>query len=79
MFKLVKEFIYCLLDQPGSSSFAQQNYIWLRKNQSDKRSLWKGKIIRKLLLIIIIMNLKKLDQKQKQVIYTRAFIQIYNR
>lgn len=37
------------------------------------------KIIGKQLLIVIVSDLQQLDQKKKPVIYTEAFVEIYNR
>lgn len=50
----------------------------MKGNKSDERSFWEGKIIRKLLLIVIVVNLQRLNQKRKPVIYTETFVEIYN-
>ncbi len=76
--KLVKEFVCCSLVWGGFSSDTQQDYIWLGGDEPDKRSLWGGKMIGKLLLTVTVADPQQLDQKKKLMIYTRAFIEIYN-
>lgn len=77
-FKLVKEFVCCSLVQSGSSSYTIQDYIWLRQNESDKRSCWRDKLIGRLLLIVIVADLQQLDKKKELVIYRRVLVEIYN-
>lgn len=38
IFKLVKELLYCFLILGSSSSYAQQDYIWLGGNKPNERS-----------------------------------------
>ena len=47
-------------------------------DKPDKRSLWGGKMIGKLLLTVTVANLQQLDQKERPVIYTGVFVEIYN-
>lgn len=39
-----------------SSSHAQQDHIWLKKNELDERYLWEDKMNRKSLLTVIIAD-----------------------
>lgn len=43
-----------------------------------ERKLWNGKVIRRLLLTVTIINLEWFTLKDKLVIYTDAFIELYN-
>ena len=56
--KLVKEFVRCSLVWDGLSSYTQQDHILLGGNKSDKRSSWGDKIIERLLLIVIVVDLQ---------------------
>lgn len=62
----------------NSNSCPWIDYIWLGENELDKKSLWKDKRIRRLLLIAIVVDLQQLDQKRKLVMYTRVFVELYN-
>ena len=45
---------------------------------SDKKKLWNGKLTEKLLLTMIMADLKQFVPKFKQVICTGAFFEFYN-
>ncbi len=75
---MVKEFGRCSLVWGSLSNNAQQDSIWLEEDEPDDRCPWGGKIIGKLLLTVTITDPQQLDRKEKSVIYTRAFIEIYN-
>lgn len=60
----------------GSDSYAQQHYIWLWWNESDEGKPWVGKIIRRLLLTVIVIDIQELDPKKKPIMYNRAFVEI---
>ena len=47
-------------------------------NKLDERSPWGGKLVGRLLLIVIVADPQQLDQKGKPIIYTGAFVEIYN-
>ena len=48
-------------------------------NELDERSLWENKIVERLLLTITVADPQQLDQKRKPLIYTKAFVEIYNK
>lgn len=50
----------------------------MRENHPDKKSSWEDGIIRKLLLTIIVADPKRLNRRKKPMIYTKAFVEIYN-
>lgn len=50
----------------------------MRRSKLDERSFWRGKIIRRQLLTVIVADPQQLDQKKKLVMYTKAFVRIYN-
>ena len=54
--KLVKEYVRYSFMWGSLNSCFQQDHIWLRRNKSDEKSLWVGKIIEKLLLIVIVAD-----------------------
>lgn len=56
MSEFVKKFEYCLFILDGSNSNYQQDNIWLKRNELDEKTPWRGKMIEKLLLIVIIAN-----------------------
>ena len=76
--KLVKEFVHCSLVWGSSNSHVWQDHIWLAGNEPDERSPWGGKMIGKLLLTVTVADPQRLDRKGKPVMYTGAFVEIYN-
>ncbi len=76
--KLVKEFLHCSLEWSGLSSNAWRDHTWLERDESDEKSLWRCKMMGKLLLTVIVADLQQLDQKEKPIMYIRAFVKIYN-
>ena len=76
--KLVKEFVRCSLVWGGSNSYARQDHIWLGGNEPNERSPWGGKMIGRLLLTVTVVDPQRLDRKRKLVMYTGAFVKIYN-
>ena len=77
-FKMVKEFMHCSLVWGSSNSYAQQDHIWLGRNKPDEKSPYGGKMIGKLLLTITVADPQQLDLKEKLIMYTKAFVEIYN-
>lgn len=63
MSKFVKELVYCFFVQDNLKSNVQQNYRWLERDELDKKSFWRNKIIEKLLLTITIIDLQLLNWK----------------
>ena len=59
--KLVKEFVRCSLVWGSSNSHGRQDHIWLRGNEPDEKSPWKGKMIGKLLLTVTVADPQQLD------------------
>ena len=45
---------------------------------SNKRKPWNGKLIRKLLLTVTVVDPKRFIPKSKLVTYTGAFVELYN-
>ncbi len=39
---------------------------------------WNSKLIERLLLIVTVADLKRFTLKGKPVIYTKAFVEVYN-
>ena len=76
--KLVKEFIRYSIVWGGSSSCSQQDHIWLRGNEPDERSSWRSKLVERLILIVTVADPQQLNQKKKPIMYTGAFVEIYN-
>ena len=76
--KLVKEFVRCFLLWDDSSGRFWQDHIWLGGNEPDEKSLWGGKLVGRLLLTVTVADPQRLDQKKKPVMYTGAFVEIYN-
>lgn len=58
MSKWIKKFLYSFLIWNGSNNNAKQDYISLRGDKLEKRNLGEGKIIVKLLLIVINTDLQ---------------------
>lgn len=48
------------------------------RNKLDKRSFWGGKIIGRLLLIVIVVDLQQLNLRRKLVMYIGIFVEIYH-
>ena len=77
-FKLIKKFVRHSLMWGDSSSYAKQDHKWLGRYELDERSFWGGKLIGRLLLTVTVADPHRLDHKRKPMMYTRAFIKIYN-
>lgn len=44
----------------------------------NNKKLWNGKLIEKLLLIVIVADLKQFIDKSKLITYIRVFVKLYN-
>ena len=45
---------------------------------SNEKKPWNGKLIRKLLLVVTVVDLESFTPKDKPVTYTGAFVELYN-
>ena len=53
-------------------------YINKKREPTNKKILWNGRLIRKLLFTIIVTDPEDFILKDKLVIYTQIFIDLYN-
>ncbi len=76
--KLVKEHVRCSLEW-GTSGQPRQDHIWIRgREPRNERKSWNGKLIVKLLLTVTVADPERFTLKGKPVIYTGAFVELYN-
>lgn len=80
--KLVKKLMQ-YLSRLNTNKYFCQNYMKITKRETkdgifnDKKP-WKRKYIRKLLLTMIVADLKRFTIKDKLIIYIGAFIKLFN-
>ena len=79
--KLVKELVRCSLVW-GTDGRPRQDHIWIGGGEpihepTNKRKPWNGKQIGKLLLIVTVADPERFTAKNKPVIYTGAFVELY--
>lgn len=67
-----------MLEQ-NTTGQTQEDYIQIDKREHKNREKPQNdKLIRRLLLIITMVDPKRLTFKSKQVLYIREFVQLYN-